>query len=65
MTPSHHWSRTRRETLSLLTALGTLAGAALTGAAPADAATGTGTGTGTAIASGVVYRQYDLTAGPV
>ncbi|MEV6405405.1 phosphodiester glycosidase family protein [Streptomyces bobili] len=65
MTPSHSWSRTRRETLTLLTALGTLAGAALTGAAPAGAATGTvtRTGTGTSIASGVVYRQYDLRAG--
>ncbi|MEU9667657.1 phosphodiester glycosidase family protein [Streptomyces bobili] len=61
MTLSHSWSRTRRETLTLLTALGTLAGAALTGAAPAGAATGTGTGT--TIAAGVVYRQYDLTAG--
>ncbi|WP_454315736.1 phosphodiester glycosidase family protein [Streptomyces phaeoluteigriseus] len=43
--------------LTLLTALGTLAGGALAGAAPAGAATGT------TIASGVVYRQYDLTAG--
>ncbi|MEU0117950.1 phosphodiester glycosidase family protein [Streptomyces bobili] len=61
MTPSHDRSRRRREALTLLTALGTLAGAALTGAAPAAAATGTGTGT--TIAAGVVYRQYDLTAG--
>ncbi|MFE9673842.1 phosphodiester glycosidase family protein [Streptomyces sp. NPDC006259] len=40
-----------------MTVLGTLAGVALTGAAPAGAATGT------TIADGVVYRQYDLRAG--
>ncbi|MFD5270245.1 phosphodiester glycosidase family protein [Streptomyces sp. NPDC058335] len=57
MTPSQRRSRTRRASLTLLTALGTLAGSALTGAAPAGAATGT------TIAAGVVYRQYDLTAG--
>ncbi|USQ86907.1 phosphodiester glycosidase family protein [Streptomyces phaeoluteigriseus] len=57
MTPSQGRSHTRRASLTLLTALGTLAGAALTGAAPAGAATGT------TIAAGVVYRQYDLTAG--
>ncbi|MGV9557845.1 phosphodiester glycosidase family protein [Streptomyces sp. NPDC003401] len=60
--------RARRTSLTLLTALGTLAGTALTGAAPAGAATGAatgtgaGTGAGTTIAAGVVYRQYDLRA---
>ncbi|MFJ4693819.1 phosphodiester glycosidase family protein [Streptomyces sp. NPDC088766] len=56
MTSSQNGSRARRTALTLLTALGTLAGAALTGAAPAGAATGT------TIAAGVVYRQYDLEA---
>ena len=42
--------------LTLVTALGTLAGAALAGAAPAGAATWT------TVAAGVAYRQYDLTA---
>ncbi|GAB7102665.1 hypothetical protein JCM4814A_09790 [Streptomyces phaeofaciens JCM 4814] len=46
----------RRTTLTLLTALGTLAGGALAGAAPAGAATWTG------VAAGVTYRQYDLSA---
>ncbi|MFF3848166.1 phosphodiester glycosidase family protein [Streptomyces sp. NPDC002328] len=63
----------RRTSLTLLTALGTLAGAALTGAGPAAAATGAttaaapaaGTGAGaapTAVAPGVAYRHYDLPA---
>jgi hypothetical protein len=42
--------------LTLVTALGTLAGAALAGAAPAGAATWT------TVAAGVAYQQYDLTA---
>ncbi|MEU8651732.1 phosphodiester glycosidase family protein [Streptomyces sp. NPDC048737] len=56
MTGSQKRSRASRTSLTLLTALCTLAGAALTGAAPARAATGT------TIAAGVVYRQYDLDA---
>jgi hypothetical protein len=49
-------SRTRRTSLTVLTALGTLAGGILAGAAPAGAATWT------TIAAGVAYRQYDLSA---
>ncbi|WP_230196553.1 phosphodiester glycosidase family protein [Streptomyces coriariae] len=46
----------RRKPVTLLVALGTMAGAALAGAAPADAATWT------TVAAGVAYRQYDLSA---
>ncbi|MFF9059383.1 phosphodiester glycosidase family protein [Streptomyces sp. NPDC014882] len=65
MTRGQERPRARRTSLALLTALGTLAGAALTGAAPAGAATGAGSGPGpgTTVAAGVVYRQYDLGAG--
>ncbi|MGV9235864.1 phosphodiester glycosidase family protein [Streptomyces nigra] len=48
---------TARAALTLLTALGSLAGAALTGAAPAGAAQ-----RGTPIAPGVVYDQFDIAA---
>ncbi|MEV6182006.1 phosphodiester glycosidase family protein [Streptomyces sp. NPDC052015] len=48
--------RTRRTTLTVLTALGTVAAGVLVGAAPAGAATWT------TIAAGVAYRQYDLPA---
>ncbi|WP_037672677.1 phosphodiester glycosidase family protein [Streptomyces griseus] len=47
--------RTGRAVLTVLTALGTLAGAALVGAGPAGAAR-----SGTLIAPGVVYRQLDI-----
>ncbi|MFF3336529.1 phosphodiester glycosidase family protein [Streptomyces sp. NPDC002888] len=46
---------TRRTVLTVLTALGTLAGAALAGAAPAGAARG-----GMRVAPGVVYREFDI-----
>jgi hypothetical protein len=49
-------SGARRTSLTLLTALATLAGAALTGAAPAGATAGT------TVSPGVVYRHYDLRA---
>ncbi|WP_416980936.1 phosphodiester glycosidase family protein [Streptomyces sp. T028] len=49
-------SRARRTTPTLLTALGTLAGAGLLGAAPAGAASWT------TVAAGVTYRHYDLSA---
>ncbi|MEV6667426.1 phosphodiester glycosidase family protein [Streptomyces nigra] len=49
--------RTARAALTLLTALGSLAGAALTGAAPAGAAQ-----RGTPIAPGVVYDRFDIAA---
>ncbi|MGX1488798.1 phosphodiester glycosidase family protein [Streptomyces tendae] len=48
---------TARAALTLLTALGSLAGAALTGAAPAGAAQ-----RGTPIAPGVVYDRFDIAA---
>ncbi|AWE48983.1 MULTISPECIES: phosphodiester glycosidase family protein [Streptomyces] len=48
---------TARAALTLLTALGSLAGAALTGAAPAGAAQ-----RGTTIAPGVVYDRFDIAA---
>ncbi|MER5428600.1 phosphodiester glycosidase family protein [Streptomyces sp. NPDC002588] len=56
MTFHQKWSAAGRTALTLLTALGTLAGAALAGAAPADAASWT------EVAAGVEYRQYDLSA---
>ncbi|MGW5368614.1 phosphodiester glycosidase family protein [Streptomyces sp. NPDC004009] len=46
--------------LTVLTALGVLAGAALAGAAPAAA--GPAGGRGVRIAPGVVYREFDITA---
>ncbi|MFJ1811945.1 MULTISPECIES: phosphodiester glycosidase family protein [unclassified Streptomyces] len=46
----------RRKSLTLLVALGTVAGAALAGAASAEAATWT------TVAAGVAYQQYDLQA---
>lgn len=49
--------RAGRFALTYLTALGALAGAALVGAAPADAVPGT-----TQLAPGVTYRQFDITA---
>lgn len=49
--------RTGRFVLAQLTAFGALAGAALVGAAPADAVPGT-----TQLAPGVTYRQFDITA---
>ncbi|MFJ9349250.1 phosphodiester glycosidase family protein [Streptomyces sp. NPDC101237] len=48
---------TGRTLFTILTTSGVLAGAALAGAAPAGAATGTGR-----IASGVDYREFDLSA---
>jgi exopolysaccharide biosynthesis protein len=53
---TRHQKRARRTSSTLLTALGTLAGAALAGAAPAGAATWT------TVAAGVTYRQYDVQA---
>ncbi|WP_376741187.1 phosphodiester glycosidase family protein [Streptomyces galbus] len=49
--------RTARRSVTVLTALGTLAGAALVGATPAGAAP-----QWTGIAPGVTYRQYDVPA---
>ncbi|MFJ6525581.1 phosphodiester glycosidase family protein [Streptomyces longwoodensis] len=49
--------RAARRSVTVLTALGTLAGAALVGGTPAGAASDR-----TAVAPGVTYRQYDLTA---
>ncbi|MFF5188644.1 phosphodiester glycosidase family protein [Streptomyces sp. NPDC000345] len=56
MTRHQKRSGARRTPLTLLTALGTLAGGALAGAAPADAAAWT------TVAAGVTYRHYDLRA---
>ncbi|WP_340383867.1 phosphodiester glycosidase family protein [Streptomyces sp. SS7] len=56
MTRRHIRSRSRRTAATLLTALGTLAGAVLAGAAPAGAASWT------PVAPGVTYRQYDVSA---
>ncbi|GAA1914614.1 hypothetical protein GCM10009837_44220 [Streptomyces durmitorensis] len=54
--------RTARATLSVLTAFGTLAGAALMGAAPASGVEATGKSTASMIAPGVQYRQFDIVA---
>ncbi|MGW0946219.1 phosphodiester glycosidase family protein [Streptomyces sp. NPDC002623] len=56
MTQHQKRSGVRRKSLSLLVALGTVAGATFAGAATADAATWT------TVAAGVAYRQYDLQA---
>ncbi|MER5585153.1 phosphodiester glycosidase family protein [Streptomyces asoensis] len=56
MTRHQQRSGEGRKAVTLLVALGTVAGAALAGAAPADAATWT------TVAAGVAYRQYDLPA---
>lgn len=56
MTRRHQWSGARRSAATLLTALGTLAGVTLAGAAPAGAANWT------PVAPGVTYRQYDVSA---
>ncbi|MEV1068956.1 phosphodiester glycosidase family protein [Streptomyces sp. NPDC050263] len=56
MTRHQNGSGVRRRSLSLLVALGTVAGATFAGAATADAATWT------TVAAGVAYRQYDLQA---
>ncbi len=56
MTRHQERSTKRRKSLVLLTALGTVAGGLLVGAAPAGAATWT------TLAAGVAYRQYDLPA---
>ncbi|WP_405837650.1 phosphodiester glycosidase family protein [Streptomyces sp. NBC_01518] len=56
---THRQKRLRagRSVLTHLTAFGALAGAALVGAAPANAVPGT-----TRLAPGVTYRQFDITA---
>ncbi|MET7650260.1 MULTISPECIES: phosphodiester glycosidase family protein [unclassified Streptomyces] len=56
MTRHQKRSGLRRKSLTLLVALGTVAGAALAGAASAEAATWT------TVAAGVAYQQYDLQA---
>lgn len=64
-TPRKHISRrfgTARATLSVLTAFGTLAGAALLGAAPAGGVEVDGKTTASRIAPGVAYRQFDIPA---
>ncbi|WP_460109977.1 phosphodiester glycosidase family protein [Streptomyces sp. YKOK-J1] len=53
-------TRAGRSALTVLTAFGVLAGAALTGAAPASAVPEGGTGR--RIAPGVTYREFDITA---
>ncbi|MFF4837556.1 phosphodiester glycosidase family protein [Streptomyces sp. NPDC001315] len=54
MTRRQAWFEAGRSVLTVLTAFSALAGAALVGAAPADAAQGV------AVAPGVVYRQFDI-----
>lgn len=54
--------RTARAALSALTAFGTLAGAALMGAAPAGGVEADGKPASTRIAPGVEYRQFDIAA---
>ncbi|MEU3983271.1 phosphodiester glycosidase family protein [Streptomyces sp. NPDC026672] len=57
MTRRHERFATGRSALTVLTALGVLAGAALAGAAPAGARAA-----GTAVAPGVTYEEFDLAA---
>ncbi|SHI47710.1 phosphodiester glycosidase family protein [Streptomyces sp. 3214.6] len=56
MTSHQKRSGVRRKPLTLLVALGTVAGATFAGAIPAEAAIWT------TVAAGVAYRQYDLSA---
>lgn len=60
MTRGRRRTAAGRPVLTVLTALGVLAGAALAGAAPAAA--GPAGGRGVRIAPGVVYREFDITA---
>ncbi|MFH9072153.1 phosphodiester glycosidase family protein [Streptomyces alboflavus] len=58
-TGTRRWAA-RRGPFAVLTVLTTLAGAALTGAAPASGASGDDTAASTPIAPGVEYRDFDI-----
>ncbi|ARP68953.1 hypothetical protein LK07_03255 [Streptomyces pluripotens] len=62
MTRRRRRSAAGRTVLTVVTALGVLAGAALAGAAPAGAVPASAVPAGTRIAPGVTYRQFDVDA---